>query len=85
MSPYDEDIREIVAEHGRLTADVGLLARDADLYDAGMTSHASVGVMLALEERYGVEFPEHLLTPSVFESVSTISDALDELLTQRAA
>jgi acyl carrier protein len=68
-----------------LSADVSVLARDADLYAAGMTSHASVGVMLALEERFGVEFPEQLLAPSVFASVSSISDALDELLSRSPA
>jgi acyl carrier protein len=81
----DEEIREIVSEHGRLSADVAELGRDADLYSAGMTSHATVGVMLALEERFGVEFPEHLLTPRVFSSIAAISNALDELLARRAA
>jgi acyl carrier protein len=81
----DEEIREIVSGHGRLTADVADLGRDADLYSAGMTSHATVGVMLALEERFGVEFPEHLLTPSVFSSIASMSHALDELLARRAA
>jgi len=81
---FDADIREIVVEHGRLQLDACALGRDADLYAAGMTSHASVGVMLALEQRFGVEFPEHLLTPSVFSSVAAISRALDELVIRRA-
>jgi acyl carrier protein len=81
----DEEIREIVGEHGRLTADVAELGRDADLYSAGMTSHATVGVMLALEERFGVEFPERMLTPGVFSSIAAIANALDELLALRAA
>jgi acyl carrier protein len=85
VSHLDEQIRGIVGEHGRLTLDVTSLERDSDLYSAGMTSHASVGVMLALEERFGVEFPERLLTPRVFSSIAAISDALNELLTPRAA
>ena len=35
-------IRRILKEHGRLSADATTLAEDADLYQAGMTSHASV-------------------------------------------
>jgi acyl carrier protein len=75
----DDDIRQIVQEHGRLSDDVGALARDGDLYDAGMTSHASVSVMLALEDRFDVEFPEHMLVPSVFQTIAAISAALTEL------
>ena len=75
----DDDIRQIVQEHGRVSDDVSALARDADLYDAGMTSHASVSVMLALEDRFDVEFPESMLVPSVFQSVAAISSALTEL------
>jgi acyl carrier protein len=52
-----DEIRQIVKDHGRLPVDVDTLAGDADLYEAGMTSHASVNVMLALEDRFGVEFP----------------------------
>ncbi len=85
MYSSDAEIRELIREHGRLTQDVGSLSRDSDLYAAGLTSHASVGVMLALEERFGVEFPEHLLAPSVFASIASIADALDEVGARRAA
>ena len=30
---------------------------DRDLYDAGMTSHTSVRLMLALEDEFDVEYP----------------------------
>ncbi len=45
-----------------------------------MTSHASVAVMLALEETFDVEFPEHMLRKSTFESIASIERALTELL-----
>jgi len=72
-------VREIVKEHGRLAVDVDALADDASLYEAGMTSHASVNVMLALEDAFDVEFPDELLKRSVFESVASISAALAQL------
>jgi acyl carrier protein len=75
----DDDIRQVIAEHGRLPADARALARDADLYEAGMTSHASVSVMLALEDRFDVEFPDRMLKRSVFASVAAIAAALSEL------
>ena len=35
-----------------------------------MTSHASVNVMLALEGEFEIEFPDHMLKRSVFESIA---------------
>jgi acyl carrier protein len=75
----DDDIRQVIADHGRLPGDIGQIARDADLYEAGMTSHASVNVMLALEDRFDVEFPDSMLTRSAFASVAAIAEALHEL------
>jgi len=75
-----ESIRRILKEHGRLSVDAATLADDADLYQAGMTSHASVNVMLALEGEFDVEFPDHMLKRGVFESVAAIRTAIDELV-----
>jgi len=72
-------IRKILAEHGRLSKDAATLAEDADLYQAGMTSHASVNVMLALEGEFEIEFPDHMLKRSVFESMSAMKSAISEL------
>ena len=72
-------VREIVKEHGRLAVDVDTIADDASLYEAGMTSHASVNVMLALEDAFEVEFPDEMLKRSVFETVANIAGALRAL------
>lgn len=79
-----EAVRDVVREHARLSADVESLADDASLYDAGMTSHASVNVMLALEDRFDVEFPDELLKREVFESIASISTAIAQLDAQAA-
>ena len=44
-----------------------------------MTSHASVNVMLALEDAFDIEFPDRMLKRSVFESIASIQAALSEL------
>jgi acyl carrier protein len=72
-------IRGILKDHGRLTKDATTLEDNADLYQAGMTSHASVNVMLALEGDFDVEFPDAMLKRSVFESVAAIRTAIEEL------
>lgn len=72
-----DDIRAILREHGRLAIDQ--LGNDTDLYLAGLTSHASVNVMLALESRFDIEFPDHMLRRSVFESISSMHAAIEEI------
>jgi acyl carrier protein len=75
----NEKIRQAIREHGRMPVEIDTLPDDADLYQAGMTSHASVNVMLALEDAFDIEFPDRMLQRSVFESVSAIAAALTEL------
>ena len=75
----EEAIRSIVGKHGKLSLPIEQIRPEDDLYRAGMTSHASVSVMLALEAHFGVEFPDSMLRRSVFESISTIHAALNEL------
>ncbi|MBP9087649.1 MAG: acyl carrier protein [Kofleriaceae bacterium] len=74
-----DQIRTVIQEHARLTQDMATLTDQSDLYQAGMTSHASVNVMLALEGAFEIEFPDHMLKRSVFESVSAIATAIAEL------
>ena len=72
-------IRQILADHGRLGGPVQELGDDSDLYQAGLTSHASVEVMLALEDRFEIEFPDRMLRREVFGSIAAIRDAIQEL------
>ncbi len=73
-------IRDILARHGRLSVDVATLADGSDLYRAGLTSLATVNVMLALEEHFDVEFPDAMLTRKSFASLESIADAVAELV-----
>ena len=61
----NETIRQVVADHGRLAVPIESLADGDDLFAAGMTSHASINVMLALEDAYDFEFPEKMLKLSL--------------------
>jgi acyl carrier protein len=78
-----DPIRTILNEHAKLSVDAATLADDADLYQAGMRSHASVNVMLALEGYFDVEFPDHMLKRSVFESIAAIRAAIDQIVAER--
>ena len=72
-------IRRILQDHARLDADVESIGMNDDLYQAGMTSHASVNVMLALEDEFSIEFPDHMLKRSAFDSVASIALAVETL------
>jgi acyl carrier protein len=75
----DETIRSVLAEHGRLASDANTIDDQADLFAAGMTSHASVNVMLALEDAFDIEFSEQMLKKSTFESIASIRAGVVEM------
>ena len=73
------EICRVLREHARLPRGTDRLAENADLFQAGMSSHASVNLMLALEDTFDVEFPDEMLTRRVFSSVSEIAGAVTQL------
>jgi acyl carrier protein len=80
-----DEIRRILRGHADLIVEVATLSDEDDLFRAGLVSHAMVDVMLALEDQFGVEFPERMLRRSVFQSIDAIAAALTELCTQASA
>lgn len=75
----ETEIRQVLRDHARLIADIETLSDDADLFQAGMTSHASVNVMLALEDTFDIEFPDAMLKRSAFSSIDAIASAVTQL------
>lgn len=76
VNAIEPRVRAILAQHARLTGDASSMDLQADLYQAGMTSHASVNVMLALEGEFDLEFPDDMLNRSVFSSIQAICEAV---------
>jgi acyl carrier protein len=79
-SQYAEKIRHIVVQHGRLAVPAERLAEDTDLYKAGLTSLATVGLMLALEEQFNIEFTDGMLGRQTFGSIGSIAQAVAKLV-----
>jgi acyl carrier protein len=69
----------VLAEYGQLKIDISLLSDEDDLFSAGLSSHASVSVMLGLEDAFGIEFPDSMLRRGTFSSVASIREAVAEL------
>ncbi len=75
-----DQIRDVLAAHGRMAVDPREMDEHADLYDLGLTSHASVDVMLALEDAFDIEFPDEVLKKSTFASVRNIEQVIEGLV-----
>ncbi len=74
-----ERVRRVLWSHGRLSRDPNELSEREDLYAMGLSSLASVNVMLALEMEFDIEFPDQMLNRSVFSSIEAIAAAVQEL------
>jgi acyl carrier protein len=72
----EEQIREVLAQHASLAVDAATVGTHDNLYSRGMTSHASVRVMLALEDAFDVEIPDSHLRKETFESIDSISELM---------
>lgn len=72
-------VRDVLDKFGKLPLPVTEIDASADLYDNGLTSHASVNVMIALEDEFDVEFPDTMLQKSTFGSIDSISSAIARL------
>jgi acyl carrier protein len=79
MGSVSQRVRDVVAIHGKIVMDLAKITDSDNLYDAGMTSHASVNLMLALEDEFDVEFLDSQLRRSSFQSIESIAQVLSEL------
>ena len=76
-------VRDLLKKHAGLSGNVDELADGADLYAACLSSFASVQLMLALEERFDIEFPDSLLNRKSFQSIEAIQRSVDSILQDR--
>lgn len=78
-------VRIALQEQGRLPMPADTLGDSDDLYRAGLSSHATVNLMLALEEHFDIEFPDVMLERRMFESIGAITTAVATLLKERGS
>ena len=76
----DDAIRSALASHGHLAVDAMTLGDSDNLYTAGLRSHAAINVMMAIEDQLDVQFPDHLLKRSTFETIAAIRGAIESVL-----
>ena len=73
-------VRTVLDQFGKLKVAAATLGPNDNLYDAGLTSFASVQLMLGLEEAFDIEFPENYLNRKTFSSIASIENALGEII-----
>lgn len=78
-------LRRILSESTRLDVPPDTLADDADLYAAGLSSLATVHLMLAIEDEFDIEIPDRMLTRRLFSSIDSLTAAITELQQAKAA
>lgn len=79
MAMRHHQIREILAENGRLAVSVDALDDNADLFAAGLDSLAIVNVLMRLEEHFDIELPDEMLQRKSFGSIAMIDSVVTRL------
>jgi acyl carrier protein len=79
----NDRIRALLGKFGGLPAAVADIEDDADLYAAGLSSFASVQLMLGIEEEFDIEFPDNLLNRKSFASIAAIEKTVTQILDGR--
>ncbi|EST38928.1 hypothetical protein N566_04800 [Streptomycetaceae bacterium MP113-05] len=78
-----EQIRQVLSELPQLRDVAPDIPGDADLWEAGLDSLASVQLLLLLEERFEIELPDEALTLDTFRSVRSLAEAVQAQTDER--
>ena len=65
-------VTEVVRQAMPERSSIAHLAKDSDLYDAGLTSMAMVKLMLAVEVEFDIAIPDADLHPDNFRSIAAV-------------
>jgi acyl carrier protein len=71
-----EEIRKIVLAQLPDQRAAAELDYDDDLWEWGITSIGNVGVVIAVEDTFGIEFPDDVLNRQTFSSIRSIGRAV---------
>ncbi|KQP40918.1 acyl carrier protein [Methylobacterium sp. Leaf104] len=80
-----QDIRQILASNEALAPIADQISDDESLFDRGLDSFGSVQLMLALEERFGIEFPDEFLSRKSFATIGAIRETVAAVIRPQAA
>ncbi|CAE6725948.1 Aminoacyl carrier protein [Paraburkholderia domus] len=73
------DLRRILSETACLDVPIETLGDSDDLYAAGLSSLGSVRVMMAIEDVFGIEIPDELITYDLFRSIDSLENTIGQV------
>lgn len=82
-SRWQEELRRLIAEHLGGIDDYRGLDLTTELASLGLDSLGSVGLLVDIEEHFGIEFPGEVLTAETFATASTVEKVVGEILAGR--
>ena len=65
-------IRDIIHKHGNIATPAAEIRAEDDLFGLGLSSFACVQLMIAVEERFDIEFPDALMNRATFQTMAAI-------------
>ena len=77
-----EEIRNIVIETAQLPMNAQQISDNMDLDEAGITSLGRMNVILALEDRLQINFPDDMMTRNNFSSITAVSKTVKSVLSK---
>lgn len=72
-------IRHLLRRHARLRVSVEFLDDEASLFAAGLDQAATISLMLAIEDEFGINLPDSLALQTTFASVSSLRRTVERL------
>ncbi len=72
-----DTVRRLVTKQLNITGFGQEPRPDEDLWRWGMTSVTCLGLMLSIEDTFGIELPEDALQQSTFRSINSIAAAVE--------
>ncbi|WP_063901912.1 acyl carrier protein [Burkholderia ubonensis] len=72
-------LRDIISELKCLDVPTEVIADHTDLYAVGLTSLASVQLMMEIEHEFRIRIPDSMLKYELFSSIDSLSAAITQL------
>ncbi|WP_271221616.1 phosphopantetheine-binding protein [Streptosporangium carneum] len=77
-----ESFTTLLRRHCRELPPERALTEDLSLVELGVDSLQVVELIMAIEDRFGIEFPEELLVPESFASPGALWNVLEKLVSE---
>lgn len=81
----ESEIKRIVVSSAHLSVPAENLDTTSDLFALGLSSLATVDIMLAIENAFDLEFSDEYLSRKTFRSIGALTAAVAELKRKQAA